>query len=170
MPNRDTEKYEQQKQRSRDWKKRNKERHAELARAYRKRNSEKLLAQNRLNYAIHKGEITRQPCEKCGTDQRVHAHHEDYSKPYDVRWLCYICHKKTHPITAENKKIKFESAKHADAKGEANSFSKLSNADILEIRKLLELGFSQEKIGGLYGVTQTCISRIKLGKAWSHIS
>ncbi len=169
MPDRSGKDYERQKQRSRDWKKQNPERHAELARAYRRRNAEKLKAQNLLNYAVRMGRIQRQPCEECGTTERVHGHHEDYSKPYVVHWLCFRCHKKAHPVTAENKRIKFEEAERADAKGEANGYSKLSNEDVFEIRKLLDAGISQERIGRLYGVHQGTISRIKLDKCWSHI-
>lgn len=169
MTDRSTEKYDQQKRMSRDWKRRNKERHAELARAYRQRNAEKLKAQNLLNYAVRKGVIQRLPCEKCGTSERVHAHHHDYSKPYEVCWLCYICHKKEHPVGEKEKQVKFAGAQHARLPGESNAFSKLSDKDVLEIRVLLETGISQEKIAQLYGVFQTTISRIKRGKSWTHI-
>lgn len=39
--------------------------------------------------------IVRQPCEVCGA-LKVHAHHDDYSKPLDVRWLCPPCHRSHH--------------------------------------------------------------------------
>ena len=83
---------------SSNWKKKNPERHAELAREYRKRHPEKTTAQNRLNYAIKKGKIKRLPCEVCGTTKKVHAHHVSYEPEdwYDVRWLCYVCHKIEH--------------------------------------------------------------------------
>ena len=64
---------------------------------------EKIKAQNALNYAVSRGTITPEPCEQCGDfpflhDGRrgVHAHHDDYSKPLDVRWLCVSCHGKEH--------------------------------------------------------------------------
>jgi ribosomal protein S27AE len=45
--------------------------------------------------AIANGELVRQPCEKCGSS-RVQAHHDDYAKPLEVRWLCRPCHVAVH--------------------------------------------------------------------------
>lgn len=83
---------------SRAWKENNRERHAELAREYRARHPDRIVAQNRLNYAVRKGRVIRGPCEVCGAKENVHAHHITY-KPedwYNVRWLCYVCHKFEH--------------------------------------------------------------------------
>jgi hypothetical protein len=41
----------------------------------------------------------RQPCEKCGY-HKSQAHHHDYSKPLDVNWLCFACHRKEHGCEA----------------------------------------------------------------------
>ena len=155
--------YQKQLERSKDWKQNNPERHAELARAYRRRNPEKLKAQNLLNYAIRTGKMKRGDCEGCGTRERVHAHHHDYSKPYDVRWLCYRCHKTAHPVSDEDKAVKFPGAKRAVLRGEVNPNAHLSDKEVTEIVRLLAGGISQAKIGKLYGVSQVTISRIKRG-------
>lgn len=39
--------------------------------------------------------LTRQPCEVCGSE-KAQAHHDDYSKPLDVRWLCTTHHAEWH--------------------------------------------------------------------------
>ena len=44
---------------------------------------------------IEKGELKRLPCAVCGK-QKVIAHHEDYSRPTDILWLCEKHHKKYH--------------------------------------------------------------------------
>lgn len=45
--------------------------------------------------AIYNGTLIRQPCEVCGKDQ-TDAHHDDYAKPLDVRWLCRSHHRLHH--------------------------------------------------------------------------
>lgn len=52
-------------------------------------------AGNRVGIAIKKGELVRQPCEVCGA-AKTDAHHDDYSKPLDVRWLCRLHHFQHH--------------------------------------------------------------------------
>jgi ribosomal protein S27AE len=45
------------------------------------------------------GRLTPLPCEKCGA-VKVDAHHDDYSKPLQVRWLCRACHRAHHAAVA----------------------------------------------------------------------
>lgn len=52
-------------------------------------------AQAKLNHAKAKGEITQQACEVCGK-LKTEAHHDDYNKPLEVRWLCRQCHAEWH--------------------------------------------------------------------------
>ena len=47
------------------------------------------------NHAIRAGELVRGVCEKCG-EPDAHAHHDDYSKPLEVRWLCRQHHEELH--------------------------------------------------------------------------
>jgi hypothetical protein len=47
-------------------------------------------------YYIYSGKLKRQPCERCGSSDNIQAHHEDYSKPRDVMWLCPIHHAERH--------------------------------------------------------------------------
>ena len=46
--------------------------------------------------ALLSGNLTRQPCSVCGSVKRIHAHHDDYSKPLDVIWLCPVHHRERH--------------------------------------------------------------------------
>jgi ribosomal protein S27AE len=41
------------------------------------------------------GWLTPMVCEQCGKPQTV-AHHDDYLKPLDIRWLCRRCHRAWH--------------------------------------------------------------------------
>lgn len=46
--------------------------------------------------ALKSGKIKRCSCEICGSTIRVAGHHEDYSKPLDVKWLCAKHHSIYH--------------------------------------------------------------------------
>ena len=49
---------------------------------------ERVRARRILCSHVKRGNMQRQPCEVCGTTIKVEAHHDDYSKPLEVRWLC----------------------------------------------------------------------------------
>lgn len=62
---------------------------------YFSRYPDKRAAHKATGNAIRDGRIIRQPCEQCGSKQ-VQAHHDDYSRPLDVRWLCVTHHNEHH--------------------------------------------------------------------------
>lgn len=65
------------------------------AAAYSKRNPDKYHCRNIFSAAVRDGKIVRKPCERCGL-AKAEGHHEDYSKPLDVMWLCSGCHGDRH--------------------------------------------------------------------------
>lgn len=70
--------------------------HNKASQKYDKNNPDKKKATTVLGNALRDGKIKKQPCENCGSKKRVHGHHDDYSKPLDVIWLCPKCHKEYH--------------------------------------------------------------------------
>ena len=61
----------------------------------RRLNPEKYKANTAVNNAVRDGRLIKQLCEVCGSHV-TEAHHDDYSKPLDVRWLCYTHHLEAH--------------------------------------------------------------------------
>lgn len=72
---------------------------------YKVANPEVALAHKLVSRAIVAGELQRaSECSLCGSSAfAIQAHHEDYSKPLAVRWLCAPCHKSLHIRQAEAK-------------------------------------------------------------------
>jgi hypothetical protein len=77
------------------YEKMSKEKIAERSRFSKERNPEKWKARQDLRNAITKGTIKRLPCEVCHKP-KAHAHHEDYAKPFEVKWLCQKHHGELH--------------------------------------------------------------------------
>lgn len=67
---------------------------------YREKFPNKYKAHCRLNNALRFGKVAKQPCEECRREPAV-AHHDDYAKPLDVRWLCQAHHKQWHAVHGE---------------------------------------------------------------------
>lgn len=72
---------------------------------YRGGSKAKDSAQNKLEKAIQYGRVSRpKTCQHCGIEPppfrdgraSIQAHHPDYAKPLDVRWLCQKCHHLEH--------------------------------------------------------------------------
>jgi len=71
--------------------------------------------------------------------------------------------------TKESKKKMSEAKKGKTGEDAPNN--KLTEKKVKIVLHLLEGGqFTQDKIGKMYGVNDTTISRIKLGKTWSHVT
>lgn len=63
----------------------------------------KYKATNMVNNFIRDGKLFREPCCVCGSNEKVHAHHDDYAKPLNVRWLCAAHHRQWHMENGEAK-------------------------------------------------------------------
>lgn len=73
-------------------------------RTWKEKNRDKRAAHVLVGNAIKAGKLMPQPCERCCNTHDIHAHHEDYSKPLAVTWLCTKCHGERHrEINAERR-------------------------------------------------------------------
>lgn len=55
----------------------------------------KATAEREVKLALRHNKITKPLfCTKCGGYLRLEGHHQDYSKPLELEWLCTPCHAK----------------------------------------------------------------------------
>lgn len=58
---------------------------------------QKMLCRSRTRSLIRAGKLQKsENCEFCGEQGQVESHHLDYSKPWDLIWLCPRCHRAEH--------------------------------------------------------------------------
>jgi hypothetical protein len=56
-------------------------------------------ARSMLAYALKTGKVHRPDiCSECPNTNSIEGHHEDYSKPLEVIWLCKRCHECKHHL------------------------------------------------------------------------
>lgn len=71
--------------------------HARYTKPFKQANPEKVAAHDAVREAVRAGRLTRPAaCSACDTPCKPQAHHDDYSKPLEVRWLCVGCHVRLH--------------------------------------------------------------------------
>lgn len=71
--------------------------HMRYALRFRAKSPEKVRAQVAFAHAVRSGRIVRPTeCSQCHITCKAHGHHDDYSKPLSVRWLCRLCHNRHH--------------------------------------------------------------------------
>lgn len=68
---------------------------------YRAKYPNKYKAHNMVNNAVRDKKLIRECCKKCGVNEMVHAHHNDYLKPMEVTWLCVVHHQAWHTAYGE---------------------------------------------------------------------
>ena len=74
------------------------------------------------------------------------------------------------PGTAlDNNRQRSEHGRNTDKRGSNHHLSKLADADIIHIRRLSQVGYSQKQLVKLFDVSQSAISRIVNSQRWSHI-
>jgi hypothetical protein len=97
-----------------DYRRRNPERSAKIRAAYKKtpkgrrlailarieqqkKFPEKYKARYNASWGLQSGRIKkRKKCSRCRKIKKLAMHHEDYGKPLEVVWLCYVCHSIRH--------------------------------------------------------------------------
>lgn len=68
---------------------------------WRRQNPKKRWAHSQVERAVLRGRLIRESrCSVCGKEGAV-AHHDDYDKPLDVRWLCQADHRRWHEAHGE---------------------------------------------------------------------
>lgn len=60
--------------------------------------AKRVKARSDLNHAINQGKISRRNCEVEGCGDWGEAHHDDYDKPLEVRFLCFEHHREWHKL------------------------------------------------------------------------
>ncbi len=57
------------------------------------RHPDRYKARTSVNNAVRDKKLVKDACCRCGSTNRVEAHHSDYSKPLDIDWVCFKCHR-----------------------------------------------------------------------------
>lgn len=136
---------------------------------------EKIGARKKLNNAVRSG-IVDKPfrCEKCdGFDPE--AHHDDYAKPLEVKWLCKNCHEAHHHNSTTNPQHTQPSQPITEAEAKAEEEAKNTRpaakrdkpASTLAVQDLVSEGVSEQHAQDWFKarkrtpLTQTAWAKVK---------
>lgn len=96
----DKDRFERNRKKHLEWSKDNRDRLNAYQKEWYQKNKEKRRAHVILNRAIKSAGVVRpNTCSQCNKECKPDGHHEDYSKPLDIIWLCRACHSRKSPRT-----------------------------------------------------------------------
>jgi hypothetical protein len=72
---------------------------------YKTEHIDRVKANNVVSELLRRRKITPLPCEICGEQRYTQAHHQDYSKPLNINWLCSSCHMRIHFAVRELRSV-----------------------------------------------------------------
>lgn len=82
---------------AREWTRKNRDKVSAKSHQYFKKSPEKFYARQAVVWALRFNLLQRpEKCSMCKCIGKIEAHHEDYSKPLEVQWICRPCHVKEH--------------------------------------------------------------------------
>jgi hypothetical protein len=83
-----------------DWRKKNRIHFNNLIKKDYMKNKHKWKARKKtIRIIIPKGQL----CEICNKKKAIHKHHNNYSDPFDISFLCFDCHKDIHIVFRNTK-------------------------------------------------------------------
>ena len=148
------------------YRKAHKEKITQYQSAWRAASKIKRRAHDTVRRALKKGTIEKPlQCCECHKICATEAHHEDYSRPLFIMWLCRKCHHSKHLGP-----LQIASRKQVPRKGEQTSTHKLKEKDVISIRALWSAGGNSKRaIARAFKVTEGTIRLIINGKLWKYL-
>ena len=121
----------------------------EYQKTTRANNSFKYHARAMTQAAIRTGRLRRMPCSVCGNDN-TEAHHEDYSKPLSVTWLCFVHHMERHGNVPTTDR-RHEHVRPSSTSVTVDELAAMADCTKAAIQKDCARGFAPPSIGGSKG-------------------
>lgn len=102
------------------------------------------------------------PCMDCGAPAREYDHARGYEgvSAVDVDAVCFQCHGRRTSARGELP----SSFAHPRAR------ARLTAEQVTTVRELARIGFTQDELGAMYGLTQSGVSAIVTRKNWRHVA
>lgn len=109
------------------------------------------------------------PCRRDGRSG-LQAHHKDYRRPLDVKWLCRKCHGKENPMAGRGARNGAYTRPDRKRHGEHHGRSKVTEVEVKAIRELHARGHvTAHRLGKVFGLNGNTVLSMIRRETWSHV-
>lgn len=133
---------------------------SEYNKNWRHKNAEKAKCHAIVNdYIKRKVLIKPTKCSCCGEEKELQAHHEDYSKPLEIIWLCAKCHSALHKQKRIENGFEYKQTRYIKKGYKNKGKSKPYKKDERYIRalELRRQGYTYQQIANNTGISKSQI-------------